>query len=445
MSGRVLVPPSLKATFHRLLVPLVSALALGNGHAVLAGDEPFEQSPISYSTTSPRDVIQRLEKRMAAGEFRFQGGDREVARALLQALNIQESSQVLVFSKTSFQLSLIHPNTPRALYFSGDCYVGWVPGGLMEVTSIDPELGPVFYTFDPHLPEGGQTRFHRDSDCLRCHGGTFVREIPAVMVRSIATDRSGQPIFSQGSTLVDDTTPFSERWAGWYVTGTGGTVRHRGNILSRERDGGLVVDVDFGGNRTNLPPSVDAGRFLAPGSDVAALLVLEHQCGVQNALTRAAHQCRRILQYQQNLQRDLKEPITVGPTYDSARRVYDSCAQEVLDRLLFREAAALPEDGFTGGGAFSSDYARRGIRTRAGQSLADLDLRTRLFKLRCSPLIYSATFHQLPEHLRERVLERLHRILDEPELEPRYAHLEEAERKSIRHILTETLPEFARR
>ncbi len=430
---------------HRLLAPALLAGFIAGECRLMASDEPFEQAPISYSATAPNDVIRRLETRIAAGEFRFQGSDREVARALLQALNIPESSQVLVFSKTSFQLSLIHPNTPRALYFSSECYVGWVPGGLMEVTSIDPRLGPVFYTFDPHLPEGGQTRFHRDSDCLRCHGGTFVREIPALFVRSIATDRNGQPIFSQGSTVVDDTTPFNERWAGWYVTGTGGLVRHRGNILSRERDGGLVVDVDFGGNRTQLPSAVDANRFLGAGSDVVALLMLEHQCGMQNALTRAAHQCRRILQYQHNLQRDLKETITEGPTYDSARRVYDSCAQEVLDRLLFREAATFPEGSLAGDHLFARDYSHRGIRTRDGRSLADLDLGTRLFKLRCSPLIYSDTFRQLPEHLRDRILERLHRILDEPELEPRYAHLEAAERKSIREILTETLPGFARR
>lgn len=422
-----------------------SALSLGLGLKDLrAGDEAFEQSPIAYSATTPRDAIRRLEARIAAGEFRLEGSDREVARALLKELKIPESSQVLVFSKTSFQLNLIQPSTPRAIYFSADCYVGWCPGGLMEVASVDPELGPVFYTFDPHLPEGTKTAFRRDADCLRCHGGTFVREIPAVFVRSVATDRQGQPIFSQGSLVVDDTTAFSDRWAGWYVTGSGGGVRHRGNLLSRERDGALAVELDHGAHRSDLPDGIDSGRYLAKGSDVVALMVLEHQCGMQNILTRAAHQCRRILQYQHNLQRDLKEPVTEGPTYDSARRVYDSCAQEVLDRLLFLDAASLPEGALAGEHPFARDYLRAGVKTGDGKSLSELDLGRRLFRLRCSPLIHSDTFRQLPEHLRTRILERLHRILEHPSEEPRYAHLDASERREIAEILTATVPGYSR-
>jgi hypothetical protein len=419
-------------------------MALADGRS-LGGEDAYEQPPISYSATSPKDAIHELERRIAAGEFRFEGSDREVARALLKALHIPESSQVLVFSKTSFQLNLIHPATPRAIYFSTDCYVGWCPGGLMEVASVDPELGPIFYTFDPHLSDGSKPVFRRDPDCLRCHGGTFVREIPAVFVRSVATERNGQPIFSQGSTVVDDTTPFSDRWAGWYVTGSGGSVRHRGNLLSRERNGGLVVEVDHGANRTALPEGVDSSRFLAAGSDVVALMVMEHQCGTQNILTRAGHQCRRILQYQQNLQRDLKETVQEEPAYDSAKRVYDSCAQEVLDRMLFRDAAALPEGAIAGRLAFATDYAGAGVRTKAGHSLSDLDLKQRLYTTRCSPMIHSDCFRKLPQHLRERILERLHRVVEQPESEPRYAYLETAERQRLGEILTETVPGFARR
>ncbi len=422
---------------------LVAALAVPM--AMVAGDDAYEQAPISYSATLPKDAIHRLELRIAAGEFRFQGSDREVARALLKELHIPESSQLLVFSKTSFQLNLIQPATPRAIYFSTDCYVGWCPGGLMEVASIDPELGPVFYTFDPHLAEGSKPVFRREADCLRCHGGTFVREIPAVFVRSVATERNGQPIFSQGSTIVDDTTPFADRWAGWYVTGSGGSVRHRGNLLSRERDGALVVEVDHGSNRAGLPEGVDASRFLAPGSDVVALMVMEHQCGTQNILTRAAHQCRRILQYQQNLQRDLKETVIESPSYDSACRVYDSCAQEVLDRLLFHESAPLPEGALAGEHRFAVDYAAAGARTRAGQSLSDLDLKRRLYRSRCSPMIHSDSFRQLPQHLRERILTRLHRVLEQPESEPRYGYLTSEERQRIAGILSETVPGFALR
>jgi hypothetical protein len=271
-----------------------------------------------------------------------------------------------------------------------------------------------------------------------------VREIPAVFARSIPTDRNGQPIFSQGSTVVDDTTPFAERWGGWYVTGSHGPVRHRGNLFSREADGRLAVDLDHGDNRSDLPALAGAARYLAPTSDIVALMVFEHQCAVQNALVRAAFQCRRMLRYQQNLQRDLKETVTEAPTYDSAKRVFDSCAQDVLDRLLLKDEAVLPEGGVAGSHEFAEAYGRNAPRTKDGRSLKDLDLKKRLFRWRCSPLIYSPSFRELPAHLKQRILARLRRVLEAPDPEPRYAYLGNEERAGIRAILEETLPAASR-
>src|SRR4030095_8261048 len=50
-------------------------------------------------------------------------------RSLLNQLRIPVSSQALVFSKSSFQLSQISPQAPRAIYFNDDTYVGWVNHG----------------------------------------------------------------------------------------------------------------------------------------------------------------------------------------------------------------------------------------------------------------------------------------------------------------------------
>ena len=408
-----------------------------------ADDEAFEQPPISYSATAPQEAVVQLEQRLASGALKFTGDDRTILRQLLKALDVPEASQMVVFSKTSAQLGLIHPGNPRAIYFSDTCYVGWVPGGLMEVASIDPQLGPVFYHFDPHAKEAVKPRFNRDPDCLRCHGGAFVRDVPAVFSRSIATGRDGQPIYRLGSTVVDDTTPFDERWGGWFVTGAG-TAKHRGNVFGREEDGRLVADVDFGGRRTELPASAGPDRFPVPTSDVVALLVFEHQCAMQNALVHAAFQCRRILQYQQNLQRDLKEIVTDSPTYESARRVFDAAAQDVLDRLLFKDEAALPPDAVKVRSAFAQSYATNAPRSKDGHSLKELDLKQRIYRLRCSPLIGSASFQALPAPLRQRIGSRLRRVLETPETEPRYAYLGSEERAGIREVLEETLPAVLR-
>ena len=84
----------------------------------------------------------------------------------------------------------------------------------MEVIAIDPMLGPVFYSFDSNRRDGTAPRFVRDSDCLRCHGGAFVRDIPAVFARSVFPDNRGEPLLRFGSQIVDDHTPFTERWGG---------------------------------------------------------------------------------------------------------------------------------------------------------------------------------------------------------------------------------------
>src|SRR3954454_11783822 len=67
-------------------------------------------------------------------------------RSVLKELNVPISSQTLVFSKSSFQLSQISPDAPRAVYFNDDVYVGWVNHGqFIEIAEVDPQNGPVFY------------------------------------------------------------------------------------------------------------------------------------------------------------------------------------------------------------------------------------------------------------------------------------------------------------
>src|SRR5580765_4586905 len=111
--------------------------------------ELYEQDPINYSATVPRDGVDLLQKQIAAGELKLGSTDRQAVEGLLRKLQIPIESQLLVFSRTSFQRDRISPNHPRAIYFNENCYVGWVPGGLIEITTLDPVLGPIFYSFDP--------------------------------------------------------------------------------------------------------------------------------------------------------------------------------------------------------------------------------------------------------------------------------------------------------
>lgn len=405
--------------------------------------EQYEQPPINYSTTPPQDAITKLQARLARGELKFAGSDRQIIQSLLHDLQIPVASQVVVFSKTSFQRQRIRPEHPRALYFSDDCYIGWVPGGLVEITAIDPVLGPIFYTVDPAMVRtNGPHCFVRENDCLRCHGGAFARGIPGIFVRSMFTDDRGEPMLKYGSEVVDFRTPFTNRWGGWYVTGQHGSAVHRGNVFAREKNDVLDANPKRGANVTDLAKFFDPDSYLTNSSDIVALLVLEHQTTMQNTLTRASLNCRRMLAYQKNLQRELKETITEELAYDSVKSVFDGAAREIVDDLLFQGEAGLPA-GLQGSPAFQQAFQTNARRTKDGSSLKDFSLKGHLFQNRCSYFIYSDSFLKLPAQLKQRVYDRIARVLKPGDSDPRFAYLDRDERKRINTILQATHPEAA--
>jgi len=417
-----------------IIVPLAGLLP--------AAVENYENPPIAYSKTAPADAVSRLQIRLANRELELTGSEREIVHTLLAELNVPVASQLLVFSRTSLQRNRISPRNPRALYYSDTCYVGWVPGGLIEVTAIDPQLGPTFYSIDPRHPgrSPGPT-FERDPDCLRCHGGHFVRAIPGVFARSVFADSNGEPLFRQGSTLVDYRTPFEERWGGWYVTGQHGRTLHRGNTIASESDNTLHFPNANGANVTDLSPYFDVNRYLAPTSDIVSFLVFEHQIAVQNAITKASMEARRMLHYQAGLQEAFGETTTAEPSYDSVKSVFASVTQNLVDALLTKDEAPLPH-GIKGIPAFTAAYVEGALTSRNGNSLRDLSIRRRLYKFRCSPLIYSPMFQSMPRALKDQVYTALAEALSSPSREKRYDYLPEKERADIRNILQETLPEI---
>jgi hypothetical protein len=405
------------------------------------GTEDYELPPISYSAAQPTEIISRLQTRIASGDLKFSGNDRDIVQVLLDELQIPAESQILVFSKTSLQRQRISPETPRAIYFSDTCYVGWVPGGLVEVASMDPVLGPVFYSFDPRQESEKGHNFVREPDCLRCHGGNFVPHIPAVFARSVFPDEKGEAILRHGSQVVDYRTPFEERWGGWFVTGKHGRTFHRGNIIANEQGSGPIMDSARGANITELSSRIERKQYLEESSDIIALLVFEHQLAMDNSITRAGLKCRRMLAYQKGLQEAFKEPVTEEPTYDSVKSVFESATREVLGCLLFKDEAALP-DGLEGNPRFQHAFMAGARRSGNGASLKDLEMKGHLFRNRCSYLIYSDAFLALPQPLKRRIYSRLAKILLTPGTDSTYVHLGVDERARIRSILRETHSEM---
>lgn len=406
--------------------------------ALTAGGQPdfFEQAPIAYSATSPRDPVSQLKGELESLPYVADG--KETLRAVLRILDVPIASQVLVFSKTSFQNRLIRPETPRALYFSDRFYVGWVPHGDIEIISFDPALGPIFYLLSlPGEAGRGGPVVERTRQCLDCHAGARTDYVPGMVVRSVFPQADGFPILSAGTFTIDDTRPLQERWGGWFVTGQSDGPRHMGNRLYRETaSGGAETERDFGVALTTLGGVFDTTLYLHDGSDVVSLLVLEHQVRVHNALTQARLAFRRQLYRNREMAEILGTPPDVWS--ETTTQVIHRQTDRLVDALLFRNEFPLPGWGVEGGEAFRLAFAAGARRSQSGASLRDFQLLSRIFKHRCSYMIHSEAFTSLPDQLRDLVLQRLSDILSGRDTESTHGDLSAGERVRIARILEDT-------
>jgi hypothetical protein len=405
----------------------------------LKAEDDYERAPICYSETQAKDAAYDLEKLWKSGAVK---PDRSSAWALLKSLlkhfHIPEESQVMVFSKTSKQNDRISPETPRVIYFGDNAYVGYALGGSIEVSTIDPLLGPIFYLLDPDKQASEPLHFVREQSCLSCHGGPFSPDVPGLIVRSVFPSRDGHPIMGQGSTLVDSTTPITDRWGGWYVTGKHGTVLHRGNVTAIEKpDNSCELPKEKGANLTDLTALFDTKPYPRKKSDIVALMVLEHQTCMQNVLTKANHSSLRAMHMQTSLQKELEEPITLEPV-GTARRIIDHAAESVLEAMFFKDEASFPDGGIEGDDSFQEAFTAKSLRSKDGRSLKDFQLLTRLFKHRCSYMVYSITFQHLTPPLKKTVLARMQEILAGTDQTGQYEYLSQSERDHIHRILRET-------
>jgi hypothetical protein len=427
-------------THTHLACPLLLALAWVLALADTGRGADFDHAPINYTRATPDNGVTQLQRKLDARHARLAyDEDHGYLKSVLRELGVPLSSQVLVFSKTSLQRQRIGPKTPRAIYFNDDVYVGFCRhGDVLEVSAADPKLGAVFYTLDQE--ENRQPRFRRRGDsCLICHGSSLTQNCPGHLVRSLYVDREGLPLLALGSTRVDHTTPFAERWGGWYVTGTSGKQVHRGNQVLPARSREAPADNRAGVNVTDLRSTFTVANYPTPHSDLVALLVLEHQTEMHNRITRAGFETRMALHQQEEFDRILQRK-TKGLSESTLRRIKD-CCEPLLEYLLFSGEARLTEK-VQGTSRFAAEFAARGPKDKQGRSLRAFDLKRRLFRYPCSYLIYSKAFDGLPAPAKEYVYRRLLEVLDGKDRQAAFAHLSAADRKAIREILCETKPDL---
>lgn len=425
-------------------------LALLISTATARGQLDFEKPPISYSERTPTDPVYRLSQQHSDGTAALRWEpEHGRLKSLLKALDISPASQTLVFSRTSLQISRISPQTPRAIYFNDDVYVGWVQrGDVIEISAADPLLGGTFYTLSQQ--ESARPAIRRETGrCLQCHGSTHTRRIPGHIVRSVYPDRRGQPVFRMGTHITEARSPLAERFGGWYVTGTMGdpaaakdtdvpAMTHMGNAWVTAPQQREILDTSRAANVTDLSPFLSTKPYLTPHSDVLALLVLQHQVYVHNVLTAANH--AGLL-----TQRDaeiMNTALERDPGYrsESTERRYRSAADKVVAALLMKDDLTWTQR-VSGTSDFRSHFEARGPFDDQGRSLRQFDTHRRLFRYPCSFLIYSAPFQQLHPEVRTLVLNQITEILNGAAHEG-YDYLSTEDRSNVLHILqaTDILP-----
>ncbi len=398
-----------------------SGLAELNDRLSPALDHPAIEY-FNYLKHPARDAVANLKRKIEEGKVQLKfDGDKGYLPAVLQALNIPIESQMAVFSKTSFQAERIEPSNPRTLFFNDSVSVGWVHGGFIELAALDPQQGVIFYTLEQKFAP--QPSFTRRDECLQCHRSDVSLGVPGMILRSLYTLPDGRPKLILGGYTTDHRSPFEERWGGWYVTGTMQHARHMGNAMLADPDHPESMITDRTLHVTTLEGKFDTSAYLSAHSDIAALLVFDHQMYMTNLITRVGWEVRCALDDQ----------APAGALHTLLREF----AMELVDYLLFIDEAPLPGP-VHGTSGFAEKFAAQGPRDSHGRSLRELDLQTRLFRYPCSYMLYTQAFDSLPEQARSAIYERMWQILSGAEKGTRYARLSRADRRAIVEILHDT-------
>jgi hypothetical protein len=357
---------------------------------------------IDYARPSNDAVATLLRRADGLARVRSAGPSGHL-RSLLEALNVPLESQILVFSQGSAQSRRIEAGNPRALYFSDSVVVGWVRGGFIEVAAQDSQQGTIFYSAGPD--SAGNLSMTRSDHCLSCHNSFRTEMVPGMI----------EPMHH--------TRPLERRWGGWYVTGDTGSIRHFGNVdvtqVSNAPDERSAV------NLRSVDGVFDNSGYLTPHSDIAALMVFEHQMHLINLLTRIGWETRVAEQD--------------GRSASGQAAMRERIAQ-LVDYMLFVDEAPFAS-AVTGTSGYSEAFSARGPTDRRGRSLYQLDLTTRLLRYPFSYMVYSDQFEALPSQAKRAIYERLWAILSGRDTDARYTRLSGADKSAIIEILRDTRPE----
>ncbi|MGY8640175.1 MAG: hypothetical protein ACKVJU_03650 [Verrucomicrobiales bacterium] len=377
-----------------------------------------------YHTRELNDPFTRLIADFESGkrELDNRSGKAFIA-SLLEHLDVPASSQLLVFSRTSLQTRRISGSNPRAMYFNENVYVGYIPGGSIEIISLDPDLGGIFYMFK--IPKSDELPvIERAGRCMNCHSVAETRRVPGLSIRSVIPGSNWGKLVAFRDKEIGHHIPLNERFGGYHVTGKPGIAEHKGNLIGQRVGGKIVTEVIEPGTQ------FDWSSYLTESSDILPHLILEHQAGFMNLVLEATYRARTY-QY-----------IGKGKIKPEQVAVLHGLADELVRYLLFADEAKFPAGGIRVDPQYREDFLADRKEASNGISLKDLDLETRIFKHRCSYLICSDVFQATSDLFKQRVYQVLGEAISTEKPDPDFAYLSVTEKEAIRGILRETLSDL---
>jgi hypothetical protein len=413
---------------------------------VVSRDHPA----IDYTKGPTKERLGDLNRRLREGTARLTFDPATgYLRSTLEALQIPVESQVAVFAQNAFQADLIGLKNPRTVFFNDAVAVGYVRGGrVLEVAAHDPRQGIIFYTLDQKATDAPQ--FTRNDNCLACHLSWTTLGVPGLFVLSMQTLPEDKNAYASGFAS-DHRTTFDTRWGGWYVTGSLGALRHIGNKPVSTASTPDAVPAEAR-ELKSLSTQFDTTGYLSSYSDVAALMVLEHQTHMANLIIRMGWEARLVSYEQPGA--DLKVGAALeqaggtlgraGATLEKNQARLQEAATDLVDYMLFVYEVPLP-DKVRGSSGFAETFGALGPADDKGRSLRQLDLDRRLMRYPCSYMIYSDAFDALPESAKSLVYRRLWQVLSGQDKDARYARLSAVDRRAIVEILRGTkkdLPDY---
>ena len=389
----------------------------------------FEDPLHGYYKKIAEDPFSKIIKKIENGSITLNyDSNYNYLNSLLRELNITPESQLLVYSNTSLQLSRISPRNPRAIYFSDDIYLGYVPGGQVEIIGIDPQIGAIPYIFNlPHAQDLKHPPIYRSKRCMKCHASKEMGGSPGLLIGSAIPGPGGGSIDAFRRKLSGHEVPFDQRFGGWHITGNhpfeNSWANHTGMI-----ENGTTIKIPN-------PPGMQFnwGKYLTKHSDIIPHLILEHQVGFTNRCLSVTYRFREL------------SKLKNKPTYEQkVEQFVEKEAKSLLSYILFQNEAFIPKNTINPNTKFADFFVRKGITSLKGYSLNTLNLKNRLFNLRCSYMIFSNSFNGLPLVFKSHLLKKLNFILscNTDQLPPKFSYMEENERIKIKAILSESLDGF---